>query len=159
MAEEYKLLADLPFADPEPEAIRRIAAELGLPVSLGPEGAPEVTTDTVLIYGFRPDQVDRSVISDLFGLTCNLTLVFTDPVERPELGPVAPSMMTTALLLAAVSGARGVIVTEYTGSSIVLRFAGGRVTLNQDWAGWQARPDLLAVIPEPRTMKSLQGRN
>jgi hypothetical protein len=33
------------------------------------------------------------------------------------------------------------------------------VTLNQDWPGWQTLPDVLAVIPEPRTMKSLQGRN
>jgi hypothetical protein len=160
MAEEYKLLAQLPFADPEAEAVERIAAELGMPVSLGPEGAPEVNTDSFLIYGFLPDDVDQQAVSDLFGLQINLTLVFTDPEqERRSATPVAHSMMKIALLLAAVEGARGVIVTEYTPSSIVLRFDAGQVTLNQDWPGWQTLPDVLAVIPEPRTMKSLQGRN
>jgi len=160
MSEEYKLLAQLPFADPEPEAIQRIAAHLEMPVSLGPEGAPEVNTDAFLIYAFLPDDVDRKAATDLFALDTNLTLVFTDPDEPERLAPspVATTMTKIGLLLAAVYTARGIIVTDYTPSSIVLRFENGQVTLNQDWDGWRTMPEALAVIPEPRTMKSLKGR-
>jgi hypothetical protein len=160
MSEEYKLLANLPFADPEPEAIQRIAAHLEMPVSLGPEGAPEVNTDAFLIYAFVPDDVDRKAATDLFALNTNLTLVFTDP-EREELTrtPVATTMTKIGLLLAAVYGARGIIITDYTPSSIVLRFENGQVTLNQDWDGWRTMPEALATIPEPRTMKSLKGQS
>jgi hypothetical protein len=161
MSEEYKLLAQLPFADPEPDAISRIAANLTQPVSLGPEGAPEVNTTSFLIYGFVPDDVDRQAAADLFDLDTNLTLVITDPDEAEQLvaTPIAQSMTKIALLLAAVSEARGIIVTDYTPGSIILRFENGQVTLNQDWEGWRTMPEALAVIPEPRTMKSLQGRS
>lgn len=160
MAEEYKLLAYLPFADPETEAVTRIAADLGQPVSAGPEGAPEVKAPGFLIYGFVPDDVDQQAAADLFDQDTNLTLVVTDPDETEQLAPtpVAQSMVTIALLLAAVPGSSGLIVTEYTASDIVLRFANGEVTLNQDWPGWQAQPDVLAVVPPPRRMNSLRGR-
>lgn len=160
MADEFKLLAHLPFADPETEAVERIAAHLGLPVSRGPEGAPEVNTETFLIYGFVPDEVDRNVVADRFGEDVNLTLVFTDPAVGEGLtpSPIAEQMTRSALLLAAVEGARGVMVTDYTADAIILRFAGGEVTLNQDWPGWAA-PEVLAAVPEPRRLESLQGRN
>jgi hypothetical protein len=167
MPEEYKLLAHLPFTDPETEAVTRSAAELGLPVSQGPEGAPEVLSDSLLIYGFVPDDVDRAAAAALFDQDTNLTLIFTDPRESDDSDvgedvatptPIAENMMKIAVMLAAVDGAHGVIVSDYAPDSIVLRFADGQVTLNQDWPGWQARPEALAVIPEPRTMESLQGR-
>ena len=82
LAEEYKLVAYLPFADPETEAITRMAAALGVPVSQGPEGAPEINTADFLIYVFVPDEVDRQAVTDLYGLDINLTLVFTDPVDE-----------------------------------------------------------------------------
>ena len=160
MAEEYKLLAHLPFADPETEAIRRMAAALGVPVSQGPEGAPEINTADFLIYGFMPDDVDRRAVTDLYGLGINLTLVFTDPVDERLAGsPVAATMMKLAQTLAAIDGARGVIVAEYTADAIILRFQDGQVTLNQDWEGWQSLPGVLAAVPEPRTMSHLWGRN
>jgi len=160
VAEEYKLLAYLPFADPETEAITRMATALGVPVSQGPEGAPEINTAQFLIYGFLPDDVDRRAVTDLYGLDSNLTLVFTDPVDEQLVdSPVAQSMMRLAQTLAAVDGARGVIVADYTVDGIILRFQNGKVTLNQDWDGWQTLPGVLEAIPEPRTMAHLQGRN
>jgi hypothetical protein len=160
VAEEYKILAYLPFADPETEAITRMAAALGAPVSRGPEGAPEINTAELLIYGFVPDDVDRQAATDLYGLDSNLTLVFTDPVdEQLTGGPVAQSMMKLAQTLAALDGARGVIVADYTADAIILRFQNGQVTLNQGWDGWQTLPGVLETIPEPRTMAHLQGRN
>ena len=160
MAEEYKLLAYLPFADPESEAITRIAADLGQPVTPGPEGAPEVSTGSFLIYGFVPDDVDRAAVTDLFGQDINLTLVITDPDagEQRVATPIAQSMVKIALLLAAVPGGSGLIVTDYIGSAIILRFTGGEVTLNRDWSGWQDLPDVLAAVPQPRRMDSLRGR-
>lgn len=159
MADEYKLLAHLPFADPEAESVERIATHLGLPVSRGPEGALEVNTETFLIYGFVPDEVDRAAVTNQFGEDINLTLVFTDPAVGEGLAPnpIAEQMTRSAVLLAAVEGARGVVVTGYTADGIVLRFADGQVTLNQDWAGWAA-PEVLAAVPEPRRLESLQGR-
>jgi hypothetical protein len=172
MSEEYKLLAHFPFADPETEAVTRIAAVLGVEVSTGPEGAPEATTDGFLVYGFLPDEVDRKAVDDLFGLDTNLTLVFTDLVDNGEpvdqesvdsgavVAPaLAPSMLKVAASLATVDGAHGVIVSDYTADAILLAFEDGQVTLNQNWGGWQARPELLEAIPEPRTMESLMGRN
>jgi len=160
MAEEYKLLAELPWADPETEAITQIAADAGVPVSHGPEGAPEVSTDEFLIYGFEPDAVDRKAATEIFALDSNLTLVFADPVEeRVAPGPLADQMLASARLLAAVEGARGVLITDYQPSAVILSFDDGQVTLNQDWAGWQTRPELLDAFPEPRTMTSLQDRS
>jgi hypothetical protein len=157
MSEEYKLLAHLPFTDPESDAVTRIAADLGLTVSLGPEGAPEVNTDTFLIYGFAPDEVDQKAVSDLFGEDINLTLVFTDPAVGEGLvaDSLVENMTRSAVLLAAVDGARGVLVTDYTADAIVLRFKDGQVTLNQDWAGWDSQPAALSVVPEPRHLESL----
>ncbi len=105
-------------------------------MSLGPEGAPEINTAAFLVYGFRPDGVDRQAVTRLFGVDINLTLVITDPeaAER-TVGPVAQSMARIAVLLAAVPGAQGVIVTDYAESDIILRFKDGQVTLNQDWSG------------------------
>jgi hypothetical protein len=40
----------------------------------------------------------------------------------------------------------------------MLRFEDGQLTLNQQWEDWQAMPDALAVIPEPRHRESLRGR-
>lgn len=161
MAEEYKLLANVPFADPEAEAIRQAATTLGVAVRRGPEGAPEVATDQLLIYGFTPDDIDRTAVEALFGLGVNLTLVFTGPDESEPLAPtpIAESMVKVATVLAAVPAARGVLVSDYTADAIILRFRDGKLTLNQDWPGWRERPEVLAVVPAPRTLTPLQGRD
>ena len=158
--QEYKLLANLPFADPETEAVARIGADLAQPVTPGPEGAPEINTERFLVYAFVPDDVDRKAATDLFGQDTNLTLVVTDPEAEGErvADPIIESMVKIALSLAAVPGGSGLIVTDYSASSIVLRFSDGQVTFNQDWPGWQAVPAALALAPTPRRMVSLRGR-
>jgi hypothetical protein len=159
--QEYKLLANLPFADPETEVVTRIGAGLAQPVTPGPEGAPEINSNRFLAYAFVPDDVDRKAAADLFGLSTNLTLVVTDPEADDErvADPIVESIVRIALLLAAVPGGSGLIVTDYTASSIVLRFADGQLTFNQDWPGWQGAPDALALAPAPRRMASLRGRS
>jgi hypothetical protein len=161
MSTEYELLIHLPSSAPAEEALAHISDLLDLPVSRDTEGLPRVQGDGLLVYSFVPDELDKPVIQRLFELDTNLTLVFVNLVhdDARQKTLVEQKILRIMLRLAAVQGARAVLIWDYSPDAIILKFEDGQLIFNRDWDGGSSWPEVLEVVPLPRREERLRGRD
>lgn len=159
MSDELELLIHTRVERPLDDTLARVANLLGSSVQPDSDGLRGVRTDGLLVYGVVPDEEDRASARRIFDLDSTLTLVFVDlSAESDEAMIRVQQNIMRVVLALAVEASAGVLIEDYSPSAIILAFADGQVTLNQDWDGWQSWPEVLDVFPSPRRLESLRGQ-
>jgi hypothetical protein len=159
MSYEYSLVGCYPFADPEAEALARVADVLGVAVQTDAAGDRQIFTDGLLVVASVNDTEDEELSVKYFGFRSNLTLVFGDysDGDGDQMIRLNQSILKAALSFAAVPGFRGALIVDYTDNTYLARVADGRLTLNKRyWDAWKASSEVLAVLPEPHDFEDLR---
>jgi hypothetical protein len=162
MSEELELLVHLTSPRPAEAALKRIASLFGISVEIADSGEPEVCVDGLLVYAVEPDDAeDRHVVLQIFDVNSNIALVFVDlsRADRAATVQVQQNIMRAVVMFATDPESEGVLIADYSPTSIIVAFKDGRLALNRDWDGCRLWPEVLAVIPPPQQMASLRGRD
>jgi hypothetical protein len=156
---DYYLRGSFPFHRPEAETVAQAGKVLGVPVT-ELEWGPQVSDDGLFVSADLPENDQVAWLADRLGFRCNASVVFEDASysEEDMQIRVNRNVVRVAASFAAWPQVRAVLLEEDSDSLLVMSIQDGHVVLNQDWDGWAIWPEVLAAVPEPYELRSVQLR-
>jgi len=160
MSSEFALVMRGPDDTTEEDVLAQAADLLGGTVGTDEHGVRCVREPGLFVSVLASDDTDREGFRAAFGLDGTFMLTFEDlsHTDWAAMIEVQRTMMTAIPGLARYA-AEGVLLEEdLNPDTVVLRFAEGAVTLNQDWDGWESAPALLEAFLPTRRIESFSSR-